>query len=95
WENIEGTFDKLYEEIEEFRKAPDDEATMEAGDVLFSAVNPMRWRHIEPELALKASCDKFLKRFRYMESEILKAGKDLSDAAVLDEYWRKAKEIYK
>ena len=55
----------------------------------------MRWRHIEPELALKASCDKFLKRFRYMESEILKAGKDLSDAAVLDEYWRKAKEIYK
>ena len=72
-----------------------EEATMEAGDVLFSAVNPMRWRHIEPELALKASCDKFLKRFRYMESEILKAGKDLSDAAVLDEYWRKAKEIYK
>lgn len=95
WPDIDGTYDKLNEEIREFKEADGDDAVMEAGDLLFSAINPMRWRHIEPETALKEACDKFVKRFKYMESEILKDGKDLGNAEILDEYWNKAKKIYK
>ena len=36
-----------------------------------------------------------MKRFKYMESEILKDGKDLGNAEILNEYWNKAKKIYK
>ena len=95
WPDIDGTYDKLNEEIREFKEADGDDAVMEAGDLLFSAINPMRWRHIEPETALKEACDKFVKRFKYMESEILKDGKDLGNAEILDKYWNKAKKIYK
>ncbi len=95
WADIDGTFDKLNEEIAEFKEAEGDDAVMEAGDLLFSAINPMRWRHIEPETALKTACDKFIKRFKYMESEIIKDGKDVNDVNTLDEYWNKAKKIYK
>lgn len=95
WRDIDGTFDKLDEEIDEFKKADGDEAVMEAGDVLFSAVNPMRWKGIEPEMALRASCDKFLKRFKYMEENIKNDGLDLSDEATREKYWAEAKKLYK
>lgn len=94
WRDIEGTFDKLQEEIREFKEASDDKAVMEAGDLLFSAVNPMRWRHIEPELALKAACGKFIKRFKYMESEIQKNGEDITLFEVREKYWAEAKKLF-
>jgi uncharacterized protein YabN with tetrapyrrole methylase and pyrophosphatase domain len=62
---------------------------------LFSAINPMRWLGVEPELALKGACDKFLNRFRYMETEIAKDGKDIKDFATREEYWKRAKGLFK
>ncbi len=95
WHDVDGTYDKLNEEIKEFKEADGEQAVMEAGDLLFSAINPMRWRHIDPEIALKAACEKFLNRFRYMEENITSNGEDISDEATRDKYWAEAKKLYK
>jgi XTP/dITP diphosphohydrolase len=67
----------------------------EFGDVLFSLINYARFKNINPEDALERTNKKFIKRFQYLESEALKAGKELSDMtlAEMDVYWNKAKEL--
>lgn len=95
WDTIEGTYDKLFEEIAELKNAEGDDIIMEAGDVLFSAINPMRWLKVEPELALKSACEKFINRFKYMESKIIENGLDISDESLREKYWAESKKIYK
>lgn len=51
----------------------------EVGDVLFSAVNVARMAGIDPEDALHAACDKFAARFRFMEEEAARQGRQLED----------------
>jgi len=73
WENINGAYDKLTEEIIELKDAvaKDDveEIMMELGDLLFSVVNISRFLNVRPELALRQSNKKFIKRFRSMEEK--------------------------
>lgn len=95
WRDIDGTYDKLDEEIKELKEAEGDDIVKEAGDVLFSVINPLRWLKVEPELALKGACEKFLNRFRYMEGEIIKSGEDISKEEIREKYWALAKKIYK
>lgn len=95
WDNIDGAYDKLFEEISELQSATGDEVLKEAGDVLFSAINPMRFLKVEPELALKSACEKFINRFKFMESQILENGLDISDEAIREKYWAESKKIYK
>lgn len=66
-------FHKIIEEIHEFKEAiktqNKEQATLEAGDILFSLVNFLRKHNINPEFALKESNEKFLKRYRSMEEQ--------------------------
>ena len=88
WPDVGGAMDKLHEETTELEQAQaeDDRNHIEEelGDLLFAAVNVARFTGIDPETALHKSCDKFIKRFNYIEEEAQKRGKDLKNMT-LDE----------
>ena len=98
WERKEQVWEKVEEEIHEFKDEVEnrsDKMEDEFGDVLFSLVNYARFLKINPDDALEKTNRKFIKRFKYLESESRKAGKELSDMtlAEMDVYWNKAKTI--
>ena len=88
WPDVSGAMDKLREETAELEQgiaAKDAEnCAEEIGDILFSAVNAARFLKVDPERALHAACDKFIRRFRYMEDAAAAEGKSLEDMS-LDE----------
>ena len=67
WPDIAGPTAKLAEEVAELHAADAASQLEEAGDVLFAAVNLVRAYGIAPEDALRATNDKFERRFRAME----------------------------
>ncbi len=69
----------------------------EAGDLLFSAVNVCRLAGADCEEALRASTEKFAKRFSAFESLALADGKDLTKMSEdeMNAYWEKAKNALK
>ena len=94
WPDEEGPIAKVAEEINELKNAQtDQERLLEAGDVLFAAVNVVRQFGIEPEEALRASNAKFEQRFRYMECASEKDGHPFSELSLEDQeiYWQEAK----
>jgi XTP/dITP diphosphohydrolase len=104
WERKEQVWEKVEEEMQEFRKEfnagsdrpPDKERVMaEFGDLLFSLVNYARFINIDPEEALERTNKKFIKRFQYLETESAKDGKKMGEMtlAEMDEYWEKAKKM--
>jgi XTP/dITP diphosphohydrolase len=100
WDNKSQVWEKVEEEIAEFKHEVDTNASKEKmegefGDVLFSLINYARFMEINPEDALEKTNKKFIKRFQYLESEAAKSGKQLSDMtlAEMDVHWNKAKDL--
>lgn len=104
WEKKEQVWQKVEEEMEEFKSefnVESDEAInkgkalAEFGDLLFSLVNYARFINIDPEEALERTNKKFIKRFQYLETESAKDGKKMGEMSLaeMDEYWEKAKKI--
>jgi tetrapyrrole methylase family protein/MazG family protein len=97
WQDVEGVWAKLTEEIGELREAMDrkDSQMIEAeiGDVLFAVANIARKFGIDPETALRLMLLRFKKRFKHLEEEARRLGKDLSDMPLetLDSLWEEAK----
>ena len=94
WRDMDPALDKLTEEVEELRRAAhgDGDASEELGDVLFAAVKAGRFLGLDSEQALTQACEKFIARFRTVES--LAQGASLSQMSVpqLEQLWRQAKE---
>ena len=94
WRDMDPALDKLAEEVEELRRAAhgDGDASEELGDVLFAAVKAGRFLGLDSEQALTQACEKFIARFRTVES--LAQGASLSQMFVpqLEQLWRQAKE---
>jgi tetrapyrrole methylase family protein/MazG family protein len=101
WDNIEGAFDKLNEEINELKKALENgvnsEIEDEFGDVLFSCVNVSRFLKLDSEEALTGATDKFLERFEIVEKLAKENGIDMKTSSIeeLDALWNRAKKIKK
>jgi tetrapyrrole methylase family protein/MazG family protein len=105
WGDLVGPLQKTKEEFQEFEEILDhqnipakgtpewERLEDEFGDILFSLVNVGRFLHINSEIALRRTMDKFSKRFRFMESEAAKAGRNLKEMtlAEMDELWERAK----
>ena len=93
WQDVKGPLAKLEEELAELDAAADEERLIEAGDVLFVAVNIVRRYGIDAEQALKASNGKFEKRFRAMERLANDDGLDFSNLSLDQQegYWQKVK----
>jgi ATP diphosphatase len=95
WPDPSGPRAKVLEEMDELADAAgDDERLLEAGDLLFSAVNLVRAYGIAPEDALRAANAKFERRFRAMETEASKTGADFSSLSLEEQegLWQIAKD---
>lgn len=101
WEHEQDVWNKVREELEEFRREtlPENRAGKERmeeefGDVLFSLINYARFLNINAEDALERTNRKFIKRFMYMEEQLAKQGKALSEVSLqeADRYWEEAKK---
>jgi tetrapyrrole methylase family protein/MazG family protein len=96
WDEAAPVFDVLRSEIAELEEARGDERaiTDELGDILFSAINLARHLSVDPEVALRGSVDRFVERFRHVESSIAAQGLSMSSASMeqLDAAWEEAKQ---
>lgn len=98
WDNIDDAFKKIEEEAIELKEAyqSGDAAHMEEelGDLLFAVVNVSRFMKVQPELALAATVNKFIRRFEYVESKAQERRKKLSEMtlAEMDALWDECKE---
>lgn len=94
WQDINGVYDKVCEELNEVKSATDNENLLEElGDVLFSVVNLCRWHRIKPQDALQYSNYKFCKRFNKL-IELANADNLSIDDLSFEQwniYWEKAK----
>jgi ATP diphosphatase len=68
-------------------------AREEVGDLLFAVVNLARHLGADPEAALRATNEKFERRFGYIEQALAAAGKtpEQSTLAEMDKLWNEAK----
>lgn len=97
WENSQQVWEKVEEELGEFKETLDQDLSQakkeeEFGDVLFSLINYARFEGIDPETALEKVNQKFKKRFEYIESHAEKRLEDMS-LAEMDALWNAAKRI--
>jgi len=103
WETLSGVMEKFSEEWAEFnrelnrRKTGDgSEANlaMEFGDMVFTLANVARFAGFHPETALTGAVNKFVQRFKAMESQLLSEGLEVGalTPAELDAYWEDVKK---
>jgi ATP diphosphatase len=97
WPQASDVVDKIDEEVRELRAAVNEgpaRAAEELGDLLFSIANLARKLGLEPEAALRASNDKFTRRFEAVEDDFSTRGRSIhgAGAADLDDAWRRVKE---
>ena len=85
---------ELKEEVEA-ENVSQDKVEAEFGDVLFSMINYARFIGVNPEDALEKTNKKFIKRFKYLETESKKDGKQMGEMTLdeMDEYWNRAKGL--
>ena len=95
WESTQAVWDKVAEERAEFEAEPRDSerAFEEFGDVLFALVNVARKEGIDAEMALRASCEKFRRRWAAMEDAAAESRVPLEDCSheELEKLWGMAK----
>ena len=97
WEKPEDVWPKVDEEIREVRDAikegKPEHITEEFGDALFALVNASRVYGIDPGVALDGACEKFRRRFSYLEEQTLAKGLDLKkmSLAEMDAIWDEGK----
>ena len=97
WDQINDVFDKLDEEIGEFKEAvlkkKSADIQNEIGDIIFVITNIAKCYKIDAEEALRSTNNKFIKRFQYIEQKIEAKGKTLKDSPLeeMERYWQEAK----
>jgi MazG family protein len=97
WTEWELAWEKLNEEIDEWREAVKnqniDEQKDEFGDLLFSLVNVGRLLGLHAEESIRGANKKFEYRFKYIEQELNKKGKSIVDSSLeeMDLLWDEAK----
>lgn len=96
WDDISGAIDKVHEELEEVERAADGDGDIfeEIGDLLFAAVNIARFAKVDPEEALERTCEKFIRRFAYVERAGEAQGKAMQDMTIeeMDALWNEGKQ---
>ncbi len=97
WAEVTDVLAKIDEELAETREAiqaaDPDHVAEELGDLLFAVVNLARFVDVNAEEALRKTCDKFIRRFRGVESRVRESGQALQDCGLetLDAHWNAVK----
>jgi tetrapyrrole methylase family protein/MazG family protein len=98
WNDAGKAMEKVVEEIGELRDEIDGgrlhEAESEIGDLLFAVANVARLLKINPEFALSRTNREFTRRFRFIEEELRRQGRDIARASLaeMEELWLRAKD---
>ncbi len=97
WDEPDHVISVLKDEIEELVNAGHDKEAVahELGDVLFTAINLARHLGVDPEVALRSTVDRFIRRFKTMEQDFTARSADMTDAshAELEQAWQSAKLV--
>ena len=95
WPSIDNVYDKITEEIAEFREASDEHKAEEFGDLLFALANVARHLGIDAEAALRGTNEKFTRRFKHIEAELEKRGRTPKNSNLeeMDALWDEAKTL--
>ncbi len=96
WPEVAPVLEKVMEELEEVRTAPDGEQrAKELGDLLFAVVNYVRWHKVDSETVLREANQRFRSRFAHIEKRAREMGRDLSGMTLeeMDVLWDEAKRI--
>lgn len=94
----EEIWEKISEEMEELKNAQKknnkDEILEELGDTIFSLINLARFLGISADDALRKSNNKFINRFKMIENEINKRGKNIEESSFneLEDIWNNIKK---
>ena len=98
WPDRSHVLDKLNEEMLELSSAVADggdtgDVAEELGDLLFVYANLARHLKIDPEAALRAANEKFVRRFRRIEELMAASGRTPEDSSLaeMDRLWDRAK----
>jgi len=108
WEEKSQVWEKVKEEQGEFqdeltamdtaeneteKASANDRAEEELGDFLFATINAARLYGLNPDTALNRACDKFRRRFTFLEEKTIRQGRDLHDMSLaeMDGIWDEAK----
>jgi XTP/dITP diphosphohydrolase len=98
WPEFSQVWDKLEEELQEFKEVLEtgdhQKRRDEFGDLLFSLVNVGRFFDLNAEDSLRSTNKKFISRFQYIEQQLDRENKTLSDATLkdMDKHWNQAKK---
>lgn len=98
WKDQKDILQKIREEIDELEDAlrlgNESHIDEEAGDLLFSVINFIRFRKKHPEDILAAANAKFARRFRCVEQKLAEQGREWSETGPdeLDALWNEAKK---
>ena len=106
WVDLDGPLDKLEEELDELREElgragepapetePDARVFDEVGDVLFTVVNVARRLNVDPELALRATSGRFVRRVERARELAAEAGEEWTALGLEDQdrWYDQAKE---
>jgi tetrapyrrole methylase family protein/MazG family protein len=97
WPDLSGVLQKVEEEWSELKSAltknDKDQTALEFGDFLFTLMNVARFVRVHPEMALAASTQKFVRRFKIMEKVASEKGRNLNSLTLeeMDVLWEAAK----
>jgi ATP diphosphatase len=98
WDRAESVLSKIEEELEELRTALSEDpggrrAGEELGDLLFSIVNLARHVDQDPERSLRATVQRFCRRFDRMAALMRAEGVSVEEADLetMDTYWERTK----
>jgi XTP/dITP diphosphohydrolase len=101
WENSNEVFEKIVEELMEFKQELDsgtsEKIEAEFGDLLFSLVNFSRFININPEDALERTNVKFINRFSHIEERAKMNNRQINELTLseMEYYWNEYKNIEK
>lgn len=101
WDKVKEEQGELQVELDAIDKAQDekekaasyDRAEDELGDFMFATINAARLYGINPDTALNRACNKFRRRFTYLEEKTIRQGRDLHDMTLneMDGIWDEGK----
>lgn len=100
WKDAQDVLFKVREELGELEEAlhtgDPGAAGEELGDLLFALANLARHLGREPEGLLRWTNTKFANRFKWLEEELRKRGRSLTEATLedMDDLWERAKTHY-
>ncbi|NPV82212.1 MAG: nucleoside triphosphate pyrophosphohydrolase [Candidatus Aminicenantes bacterium] len=98
WPEAGSALEKVKEEIAELdkslKKKKNRQVAEELGDTIFSLVNVCRLLGYNPEIVLRQAGRKFERRFRQLEKELKKKGREVRDCSLeeLDRVWEAVKK---